>query len=269
MGLYGGGRLYRLGERSGLYAIRPPLLANSADFRPFAATFDGTNDYASRGSIPTGLVDGKAGTTGVWFNLAGGDGANLVICMNTGGIATPRFAVFRNASNKLRILGKNAAGTNILVMDTVASYTAGGGWKHLLASWDLAAGVGHLYVNDASDRSGVGLTLTNDTIDYANTNWFIGADSSAGSKFNGSLAEYWFDPAYLDITVEANRRKFYSAAGKAADLGSNGSRVTGSAPILYHSIRAGEAVTAFATNRGTGGNFTITGSLDLAAGPNG
>jgi hypothetical protein len=34
---------------------------------------------------------------------------------------------------------------------------------------------------------------------------------------------------------------------------------------MYHHLDNGEAVANFATNRGTGGNFTITGTLDTAS----
>jgi hypothetical protein len=62
---------------------------------------------------------------------------------------------------------------------------------------------------------------------------------------------------FLDISVEANRRKFINAAGDPVDLGSDGSTPTSTAPIVYQN---GD-FTNFETNQGTGGNFTVTGAL--------
>jgi hypothetical protein len=83
---------------------------------------------------------------------------------------------------------------------------------------------------------------------------------------NGCLAEFWLAPGtYLDLTTAANIALFRGADGKPVDLGADGSLPTGSAPLIYLSCRPGDAASAFATNRGTGGDFTITGSLDVAS----
>jgi len=63
------------------------------------------------------------------------------------------------------------------------------------------------------------------------------------------------------LSIEANRRKFIDAIGKPVFLGSDGSLPTGVAPAMFFS---GDS-TAFATNRGTGGPFTLTGSLTNAS----
>ena len=65
-------------------------------------------------------------------------------------------------------------------------------------------------------------------------------------------------------SVVANRRKYITATVKPVDLGSDGSN-PGSQPIVYLSVRSNDAATVFATNKGTGGNFSITGALALAA----
>lgn len=92
-----------------------------------------------------------------------------------------------------------------------------------------------------------------------------GASGIASNPFNGDMAEFWLSMTRLDFSVEANRRKFYSATGKPVDVGSDGSTPTGSAPEVYLSVRPGDAASDFATNRGTGGNFTENGTLTIAA----
>ena len=112
------------------------------------------------------------------------------------------------------------------------------------------------------------ITNTNDTIAYAGaTNWGLGAVVGTGSgKIFGSLAEFYFAPnQYLDFSNIYNRRKFISSTGKPVFLGSSGALPTGTSPIIYNHINKAEAAANFALNRGTGGNFTITGILDTAS----
>jgi hypothetical protein len=122
----------------------------------------------------------------------------------------------------------------------------------------------HLYINDVDDENV--LTFTDDTLDYTGGDWSVGARPSGNLKFDGCLSEFYFAPGqYLDFSLVANRRKFISPTGKPVQLGLTGSLPTGTAPLMYHHLDDGEAVANFATNRGTGGNFTITGTLDTAA----
>jgi len=122
----------------------------------------------------------------------------------------------------------------------------------------------HLYVNDVSDL--LVAVYVNEIINYTVESWVVGASSTGTFKFNGAIAELWFNMGqYLDFSVEANRRKFISATGKPVNLGSDGSTPTGVAPIVYQRINGGDAAAGFATNLGTGGNFSVVGSLDIAS----
>jgi hypothetical protein len=59
----------------------------------------------------------------------------------------------------------------------------------------------------------------------------------------GDLAELWFAPGvFIDFSIEANRRKFRKANGKAASLSNDGSGPTGTPPLFYMTI------TPFSTN---------------------
>lgn len=227
-----------------------------------AADFDGTNDYMARGADLTGMADGKTGIVSFWYRVDGGDGSNRFILGNYNNA----FAVFHDTSNKLSVFGVNSAVTTILDIDSTTAYTASGTWLHVLVSWDLANTTAHLYINDSSDLTSN--TLTDDTIDYttATPNWWVGAGSAASFKMNACIAELYFAPnQYLDFSLEANRRKFISADGKPVHLGTDGSLPTGTAPIVYQHLDDGEAVANFATNAGTGGDFSITGTLDTAS----
>jgi hypothetical protein len=223
-----------------------------------SVNFDGTNDYLTRGADLTGLSDGKAGTVSMWLDFTGGDSATQIILGTVG--ATLRFTVFRSAGNQLTVRGRNTSGTNVLQIRSAGTIVAATGWVNLLASFDLAATVGHLYINDANDLEG-GATLTNDNIDFTEGNFSVGGTEAGGSKCSMDCADFWFNNTYLDLSVEANRRKFIDSSGDPVDLATDGSGPTGSSPLIWLSKRSGEAAADFASNNGGGGGFTVNGTL--------
>lgn len=222
-----------------------------------AADFDGTNDYATLASDLTGNADSKQGIFSVWVRIDGGDGTIRKIL----GTDSASARVLIGADNKFSVAFLSG-GFGLAISSTTA-YVAGATWRHFLASWDVGITAAHVYVNDVSDLT----TTNNDNILLNNTlgAWVLGSDSGAALKFNGCIAELYYTPGqYLDFSKVSNRRKFISASGKPVHLGTTGSLPTGTAPLVYQHIDDGEAVANFATNRGTGGNFTITGTLDTA-----
>lgn len=222
-----------------------------------AVTFDGTNDYCLRGAELTGCADGKVGLLSVWLKFDT-DGVSPLIFTN----ALQYFYVTRGAGdNKIYIVGETTAGADTLNIQTSAILSADG-WTHIMASWNLAAAVSHLYVDGASDNTEV--TNNNNNIDYTRGDWAIGAKEGGTNKFDGDIAELYFALEYLDLSVLTNRQKFIRS-GKPAFLGTTGKLPTNSVPIVYQRVIGGDAATAFATNRGTGGNFAITGALAVAA----
>lgn len=235
---------------------------------PRGAAFDGTNDYMAVGGVPTGLADGKAGTVSFWIRMTGADATTYRIAATT----NARFEVVRTTGNVVQVLGRNTGNTLIMVINNTGGAATpftlvNGGWNHFLASWNLAvAGARRVFVNGV-DRT-TASTFTDDTIDYTNTNFAVGATPGAANKLAADLAEFWFNPTFLDLTDAANVAKFFSG-NRAEYLGATGQLPLGSDPLIYQSVRDADAATVFAANKGTGGNFSITGALDLVAGPNG
>jgi hypothetical protein len=221
--------------------------------------YDGTNDYASRASALTGIADGKAGVISMCIRFDGGDGTAQTILTDAATAAASKIFLTKNASNNIVLQGRNAAGVQILSCTSSTAYTAGAAWLKFLCAWDLAAGVSQMYVDDASVKNGAG-TQTDDTIPYTSTGLFaIGAGTGGATKLNGCLSEVFFHTTYLDISVEANRRKFFNAEGRPVNLGGDGSIPLGVQPLVY--LPYGDP----ADNKGSGGNFTVTGALDIAS----
>jgi len=220
--------------------------------------FDGSNDYLARGADLTGLSDGKVGTCAFWFRV-NNSGSNLRV-MNSqvgGGGTAGQFLVQRiNSSNTIRVRGFNSSNTEILTLISTIAIVDADHWHHCMASFDLANSAGHLYI-DGVNVLASSPTLTNDNIDWANGNWFIGSDENGNNKWNGDLAELYFTNEFIDLSTHTNRLKFLAANGTSANLGADGSTPTGTQPLIYLANPFG----TFQNNLGSGGNFTENGEL--------
>ena len=210
-----------------------------------------------------GNADGKKGIVSFWFRINGGDGADMFVYEGRRVAFTEQPMIKRFASGKLRLFHRDAAGATVLSLSTVLTYTAGAPWRHLLASWDMAVpGSARLYttdVNDLDEQTFVDSLLNYDGPDFT---FDLGANLVNTQRFNGCLADFYFNYAeYLDFDVVNNRRKFIGANLRPVDLGSDGSLPTGRPPILYFS---GDLAT-WRLNDGTGGDFTVNGALSACA----
>lgn len=225
-----------------------------------------TSTSTHRGSSLTGIANSKVGTFSFWFKAVGGDGTTQTIFLNgfgTGGI----FQIARdgNVSNTISFLAQDITGTNILFARSTLSFGVADGWKHVLASWNLATATIQLYVEDAADTP-TSIIDTNATIDY------VGAGSrdvffgdAGGGNSNFDISDFWCDPTtFNDLTNVTFRRKFISAGLAPVDLGTTGQLPTGSTPILF----CKGPTTNFLANLGTGGNFTTFSGALQAAGSN-
>jgi hypothetical protein len=226
-----------------------------------ATNFDGTNDNLLRGGDLTGNANSKVGIVSLWVKFgSGSDGQHGAMVAAQG---SPHFLVRKSAApdtNKFLVSAFNASSSEILNLLSVSTYTVSDGWIHFLASWDLSAAASHLYINDSDDNNEV--LNTNDTIDYTRSNHAIGSFINQSQRLNGCLSEVYVNYAeFLDFSVEANRRLFVTSDLKAVNLGSDGSTPTGTAPIIYLPNPFG----TFEENEGTGGDYTVTGSLTACA----
>ena len=226
---------------------------------PTGANFDGTNDYMTRGGTLTGAADASGGTiSAVLTFAAGGDGVRQRI-LNA---ANASVIFERTAAARFQMFVTNDGGTITYTISNNTAISSANGCVHIVMSWDANAAAGakpeHVYLNGVSDKGTITDAGVAFNVDYTATDWGIGARASDGAdKLNAELAELWFNPTYIDLSIAANLRKFVTPSGNRADLLSDGSGPTGSAPLLY--VR-GPAAT-MNVNLGSGGNFSITGAL--------
>lgn len=141
-------------------------------------------------------------------------------------------------------------------------------WHHMLIASDLVAREVIVYLDDELHDVGADPATVvngNPTVFKLNGLELAIADDGFGNLLLGDMADFWLMPGINLMSggaiPEATRRKFISAAGKPVHLGEDGMRPTGTAPVVFMSGNASQ----FATNRGTGGAFTTSGTLTNAA----
>jgi len=192
----------------------------------------------------TGISDSKQGTLSYWFkfdDVTTGDDQLILY------LTAAKFGMFLyDFSDKLTIQARNSSGTDILWIAASSFTPATDGWHHFMASWDLSdpdavqdvsCNRCHIYI----DGEDTGLDLTkfrDENIDYnpATPRYFIGGQNGGSviEPFAGSLADIWFMPGtYIDLSVEANRRKFISESGMPMYFGPDGTIPTGEQPAFY------------------------------------
>lgn len=110
------------------------------------------------------------------------------------------------------------------------------GWYHVIYAWKTGASGWHqCYVNDVA--AGTPASLTSATLTMAGQSMnraSLGRDNSAGEKWTGDLGHVYINlTESFDMSITANRRKFFTAAGDPVDLGATGNIPTGNNPAFY------------------------------------
>eukprot|EP00873_Tetraselmis_striata_P013264 jgi/Tetstr1/433528/TSEL_022796.t1 len=229
-----------------------------------AVDFDGTNDYL-RGSV-SNTIDSKTGTFSMWYRTdADPSVAYYPLCLGSASAFGLSIGKINSVPYEFYQLIGSTGG---FAYRTYSNATVAGNrdWRHVLMSWDLATTTVHVYVNDAAPSLTTLAAATNVDVRWSGSDWTIGARPVDDFHVNGCIAEVYATDEYIDITVEANRRKFISATGAPVSLGANGSLPTGTQPLIYVSGAAGNWNAG--KNFGSAGDFTVTGALtDCASSP--
>jgi prepilin-type processing-associated H-X9-DG protein len=149
----------------------------------------------------------------------------------------------------LRAFASSVSDSDMAIIFAGNSDIGANKWVHVMCSVDVTSPTKrHVYINDVLE-SGTWSRYENQDmyLQQPTSGWQI-ATGRAGVDSVGapmSLAEMYFTGSYIDLSIEANRRKFITADGLPARLGSDGSLPTGTTPWLYLSGRGN----AFAKNR--------------------
>lgn len=225
-----------------------------------AVFFDGTNDFLSRDAQLTGVTDSDSILLSLWWKIAGADGSNNMFHSTQG----TQVVAKRNANNKIQFSCFSIPLGPRWNVETVTAYDLinNPGWHHLLVAAQFdATPVGQLFIDDVEASLTTFTALNEGLIDWTDSDYFVGATAAGAQKMNGDLSEVYVTDEFLDISIEANRRKFIDANGFPVDLGSDGSTPTGTAALEFFS----GSTDAWHTNKGSGGGHTENGALTDAA----
>jgi hypothetical protein len=216
------------------------------------ADFNGTTGYLARTSALSGVSNGKTFSCSFWVQPDASAVAHTYLNILD---ASWRFVVYRDSSNRLAVAGKNAAGTTILSGTTTALIGTTPVFVQICV--DLSdTGKRHIY-GDGVAASVTWGTYVNDEILWSHPNVQIGNTSSFGGLLDGKLSELYFTTQYIDFSQEANRLLFRDAFGNPTNLPALIAAGTVPNPAIY--MRFNPA--SWGTNSGTGGDFTVNGSI--------
>lgn len=233
-------------RKSLLLISRPgPPAPNKKD----SADLDGTNDYFSKASDFTSNSDSKIFTMVFWIYRDAAGALHTIYDANG------KFTAQIDASNQVRIVGKNSASTTILDATVTVPTLLAKTFYPVLISLDLAnASNRQVYI--AEDSATVTwTTYTDDLIDFTETDHAIGALVGGTSKHSGKLAHFFLDYTLRDFSSSVQRRIF-------TEFGANGLQPTKTQaalnPIAYFKF---DNQTSFITNSGTGGDMVQNGTM--------
>jgi hypothetical protein len=237
------------------------FLGSTDPYTASAVHFAGST-WLQRHAWLTGIGDFNKFIFSVWTKLSNaGDGL---------------FAATAGASDFFQQGVTIVSGTEYFNMSIADSYfdtypnTPGmetGSWQHVLWSTDISGADGtsggivrQIYVNESNiastddDDAGTDPTVSNLTDFYF-------ADDGFGTRITGDIADFqmWIGTS-LDLSIAANRELFIRDGAPVNPI--IASQTLGTPTILFR----GDATT-FATNQGSGGDFTLHGSLTTVAGP--
>ncbi|MDO9081183.1 MAG: hypothetical protein Q7U44_10320 [Desulfuromonadales bacterium] len=215
--------------------------------------FDGVNDYATKAANL--CADGKVLSGSLWLRQSAFATAGVILSTHLVANLSPgfsfRFTPFSGAFNLL------ARDSSIRLNAAISGVSGRTDWHNYLFSFDMADAAKRSLLLDGGGAA-TWTIYTNTNLDFATGLTNIGAFGDLTTRSQVNIAELWLTNSYIDFTDQANVKKFFKD-GKPVNLGANGSTPTGAQPLIY--MPYGDP----ADNKGSLGNFTVTGSLDVSS----
>ncbi len=168
--------------------------------------------------------DSKQFSFVIWAKFEGSDGVTMSILETFSGTCDiSRNATTPTASMNIRL--RNQGLQDVWAQTSASEYLADSGWHCFMASIDAdVADSPSMWVDDVLENDNPVQTV--DAV-YSSQN---NATIPGASTLVGCLGPIWINDSYIDFRIEANRRKFLSAAGKPVYLGEHGELPTGTPP---------------------------------------
>lgn len=215
------------------------------------ADFDGSTGYLARTNALSGVSDGKTFSASFSFNT------------DTTGTTNRAFIVFDDGSTfKFRIGLTNTpqlvveTDANLQGIATTTSINAGTDYFVQMCVDLTSTAKRFIYVNGVA-QSVAWNACANSNINFSAPNPKFGYDAQYTWRHDGTLSEFYFTTEYIDFSQEANRLKFRDAFGNPVDLAPQIAAGTLPNPAIYMRFDPAN----FGKNSGTGGDFTVSGTI--------
>jgi hypothetical protein len=237
----------------GQFLIDPYKFESAAGsaFTYYSTEFDGSNDYLTRSSNLDGAADSQTMTVSFWVKPDGNQtqyGAVLWFLMNGN-----KFSIFPNSATTWSFICRTSAGANLFSSSIVDFATLPTNqWTHVVIAFDTATFGVLAYTNDVQSKSESAASSGSICLTGATSPaWDVGRNSGGSVRYKGLLSELIVMTNSCDLTSDSVRRNFITADKKPADPSALGT------PLIY----LANPYDSFQTNAGTGGDFTVTGTL--------
>lgn len=251
-----------------------PKTNGGYDCCAFGTQFDGTNDNLVRTSQFSGAVDSSQMTLAMCFYVTGSVASDSMATLSTNGLS-PALNVSFNASSQLTVSVSDGPSLNNYSIRSSVAFVPSfpPSFTTVLCSIDtnFASGnkLGHLYVNDSSDVGLIGDASPAFNVDWTQNRFThcINSMLSASSRANVIMVGlYLHQGLYMDFSVEANRRFFFTPDRTPTCnwlTSNNGTYASGSQPTVCLI----DAYSTYNNNYGSGGTITVTGALTGGVSP--
>ena len=220
--------------------------------------FDGTNDYMNRTAALVGVANGRKFTFSVTGALTASDGVvkNVARWGDAAGTSSVDnlIQIDRIASNAIDVVLRNTSGTVFFTGTTATNaWRTTNGEVTFSVSVDLDAARYQVCVENSVIAWASGPTVTVQDIPFVSIiRPFILASLAGTNPVPINHRCTFFHTDSLDLSITANQNKL-----KPANIGNKGEGVFGvDALVMLYGPAA-----SIGTNYGTGGNFTLVGSV--------
>lgn len=236
----------------------PHSVAAPAGFGAPATYFDGSTTLASSqwGPASDGVTPYAApatGTQGRKYTVSFWIRRDAAVATDLIGSATGKVRLILSATGVITVSVRNSASTLTINRATTAGVPLDGAWHHVLLAWNLETPVFQAYIDGVNVAPAAGTLTQFGQPMMSDGVWSI----STGGFLTGCLAEFFVLPFHTDLSVQANRELFRTAAGTPATIPDNG--VVGGRPLFF--LRGAGASFIDPTGGGAG-YFTVSaGSL--------
>jgi hypothetical protein len=230
----------------------------ASEFIARSADFNGSTGELSRAAL-TGASNGKTLSYVCAFKRDGTTGTDELLFFKAAG--THKLLLYLDNQN-FKVFFATTGGSENIRFETTDNSSVGNQWNIVFLSMDTATSTRDLYVNNSAPSVYVTAYVADQTFPTGEP---VEIGTSTGfieNNFSGDIGFTYFTTDYIDFSQEANRLKFVDAFGYPADLQPAIDAGDIPTPLIHMKF---DDTASLGTNSGSGGDFTVNGTV--TAGP--